>query len=85
MTFLRPHCRREAYRLDADVVMSLEDIFGYICWKTTNLDKTWKRAREWGKSDPVKFLARLLQKPQRKGQHTNLLPETRVLAQDLRR
>jgi len=53
--------------------MSLEDILGYISSKNgTDLDKTWQRGREWGKSDPIKFLARSLQKPQRKGQNTNL-------------
>jgi len=38
----------------------------------TDLDKTWQRDWEWGKNDLVKFLARLLQKAQRKGQNTNL-------------
>jgi len=28
------YCRREAYRLDADIVVSLEDIFKYIFLNT---------------------------------------------------
>jgi len=32
-----------------------------------DLDKTWQRGGEWGKSDLVKFLVRSLQKPQRRG------------------
>jgi len=42
----------------------------YILESWTDLDKTWRRDGKWGKSDPVKFLTRSLQKPQRKGQNT---------------
>ena len=41
----------------------------YLLENWTNLDKTWQRDRE---SDPVKFWARSLQKPQRKGKNANL-------------
>ena len=57
---LTDNCRREAYRLHADVVMSLEDIFGYLLENWMDLDKTWQRDGKWGKSDPVKFLPRWL-------------------------
>jgi len=51
------YCRRESCSFHADIVMSLEDIFGYIFSKKwTNLDKTWQKDVEWGKSDPVKYL-----------------------------
>jgi len=62
-------CRWEACRLHVDIVMSLGDIFGYI-----SDGFGWKLAERWGmgKSDPVKFSARWLQEPQRKGQNTNL-------------
>jgi len=43
----------------------------YLLKNWTDLDKTWQKNGEWGKSDSVIFLATLLQKPQR-GENTNL-------------
>ena len=38
------------------IVMSLGHIFGYISPQNwTDLDKTWQKDGEWGKSDAVKF------------------------------
>ena len=49
-------CRRESYRLYADLVVSLRYIFAYDCvlgiW--SDLDKTWQRDREW-KSEQIFF------------------------------
>jgi len=49
--------------------MSLEDTFGHISSKTIEIDfdKTWQRDGEWGKSDPIKFLARSLKKSRERG------------------
>jgi len=57
-------CRDEllsarSLQLHTNTVMSLEEIFGCISSKSwTDLDKNWQRDGEWGKSDPIKFLAK---------------------------
>jgi len=72
--------RREAYRLHADIVMSLEDIFGYSSKTEWIWTKLWQREGEWGKSDPIKFLARSLQKPQKKKKKQKIFTQTEVVA-----
>jgi len=44
----------------------------YLLENWTDLDKTWQRDAEWGRSDSVKFWARSPQKPKRQGQNTSL-------------
>jgi len=46
--------------------------FRIISSKTERIWTKLGRDGEWGKSDPVKVLARSPQKPQRKGRNTNL-------------
>jgi len=50
---LKLFCRRDAYRLHANGVMSLKDILRISPGKLYDLDETWQRDGELGKSDPI--------------------------------
>ena len=72
----------------ADIVMSLEHIFGYISSKIGRIwTKLGRGVENGGKSGPIIFFARSLQKPQRKARNANLfrdrIPRTRLVTSAL--
>ena len=44
----------------------------YLSRNRTDLDETWQRDEKWGKSDAVKFSARSLQGPRKRGTKTTV-------------